>query len=34
VLGVWHEKMAAEDVKVTVTSGGAATIEVPLKGKK
>lgn len=34
VLGVWHEKMAADDLRVTVTAGGTTAVTVPLKGKK
>ena len=34
VLGVWHEKLAADDLHVTVTAGGTVTVDVPLKSRK
>ena len=32
-LGVWHEKLAAADLVVTVTAGKNATVTVPLAAK-
>lgn len=32
-LGVWHEKLAAQDVIVAVTAGGTANVAIPLQTK-
>lgn len=32
-LGVWHEKLGAQDVNVSVAAGGTSTVSIPLQAK-